>query len=197
MPTPTPYREATAFRSAVRPPEPPARGEAGAGAGRARVPFVSGVAGRYGRFGVGHLGAGDLDAAPTSAPFAYAPGAFAESVGAALAGRWEIRLLVEHDPARELASTRDRSLLVAADDDADGGVGFVIMANTPRGRTAARFVREHPEYREASAGGKFARGWTVPAPGPEGAFVIVRFQLEEISLVRHGGQPGTRVSYED
>ncbi|MBA4189466.1 MAG: hypothetical protein C0467_15860 [Planctomycetaceae bacterium] len=60
-----------------------------------------------------------------------------------------IRLLVAHDYRRELASTADRSLIVWEE---PGGVFWKTNPATIRGRSAMRFIADHPELSGCSPG---------------------------------------------
>ncbi len=153
--------------------------------------FVYGMAAHFGWLATGEYG-GSRDnrvRGDRQMTHAFDPHAFDDCLDAVPTGGWEIRLLVEHDFTRELASTRDGSLLIGT---TERGLGFSV-ANTRRGREAARFVHDNPQLRDVSAGGLVQPDWQTPHPTVEQAFIVQGFMLQEISLVRAGGNLGAWV----
>lgn len=116
------------------------------------------------------------------------PGAFGPSILAADAGTHEIKLLANHDRRAVLASTADDSLHVWS---GKSSLRFAINPDTERGRGARRFLKRNPDLREASIGGHFEPSHMNPIT--KGFSLCGLFDLEEISIVRHGGCPDTWV----
>lgn len=114
---------------------------------------------------------------------AWAAGCFAAAVR--LAAARPVRLLVEHDPARELAGTADGSLVLW---DTPAGLHWACDPGTVRGAAAAAFVRAAPP-RAVSVGARPA----VSVPRGAGGLLVVAADLDELTLTADPAQPGTGV----
>jgi phage head maturation protease len=114
--------------------------------------------------------------------------AFARSLEEVRAGRQVIRLLVDHDPDLVLCDTSDGTLQLWADGKS---LDFGIDGRTRRGRRVLAMLACWPDFRECSIGGSLYPSRTLDIGADR---YLSRVKLREVSIVRSGGFPGTRLT---
>jgi hypothetical protein len=120
---------------------------------------------------------------------AFAAGAFNDSIRAAKAGRHVIRLLLDHDRNKELCNTSHRCFEVWA---SGWDLCFTVDGSTAWGRVVLGVLGEYPQHRQLSVG---ATPSLEGAANADGVILYRQAELTEISLVKVGACPGTRLRF--